>query len=76
MPTSSANRQNRSQARFTCIECGHCDHADVNAAINIRRRWNTPLRDGEGWHQQSGGASAGQGLTVSQNCRPSGRGRC
>ena len=69
-------RSRDSQARFQCISCDHTDHADINAAINIRRRWNTPLRDGEGWHQQSGGASAGQGLTVSQNCRPSGRGRC
>ncbi|MHB2205102.1 RNA-guided endonuclease InsQ/TnpB family protein [Methylobacterium sp. CM6257] len=69
-------RSRESQARFTCIGCGHEDHADVNAAINIKRRWSTPLLDVEGVHQQPCEASTGRGLTVSENPRPSGRGRC
>lgn len=33
----SINRENRkSQAKFKCIECGHTDNADRNAARNIR----------------------------------------
>src|SRR5215468_8319924 len=28
----------RDQATFVCVACGHADHADVNAAINILRR--------------------------------------
>jgi IS605 OrfB family transposase len=31
-----ANR--RSQARFLCVACGFSAHADLNAAVNIRRR--------------------------------------
>ncbi|WP_307356223.1 RNA-guided endonuclease InsQ/TnpB family protein [Methylobacterium brachiatum] len=65
-----------SQARFVCIGCGHEDHADINAAINIERRWNIPLLDVEGVHQQPVEASTGRDLTVSENPRPSGRGRC
>jgi predicted RNA-binding Zn-ribbon protein involved in translation (DUF1610 family) len=30
------NRPN--QETFECIECGHSDNADINAAINIRNR--------------------------------------
>ncbi len=69
-------RSRESQARFTCIGCGHTDHADVNAAINIRRRANSASLDVEGLHQQPVEASTGRDLTVSENPRPSGRGRC
>jgi putative transposase len=61
-------RSRESQARFTCINCGHTDHADVNAAINIRRR-NTTLLDVEGVHQQPCEASTGRDLTVSEDPR-------
>lgn len=69
-------RSRKSQARFVCIACGHADHADINAAINIRRRWNTPLLDVEGLHQRPYETSTGRDFTVSENPRPSGRGRC
>lgn len=65
-----------SQARFTCIGCGHTDHADVDASVNIERRWSAPLFDVEGVHRQPCEASTGRGLTISENPRPSGRGRC
>jgi putative transposase len=40
-------RSRESQARFVCIDCGHQEHADTNAAINIKRRANGPLLRGE-----------------------------
>jgi putative transposase len=33
--TDAGNRV--TQAEFICQACGHCAHADVNAAINILR---------------------------------------
>lgn len=69
-------RSRESQARFVCIECGHGDHADINAAINIKRRWNTPLLGVEGLHKRPYEASTGRGLIISENLRPSGRGGC
>ena len=69
-------RSRESQARFVCIGCGYADHADVNAAIDIERRWNTPLLDVEGVHQQPAEASTGRDLTISEHPRHSRRGRC
>ena len=34
-------RSRESQARFRCTTCGHTDHADVNAAVEILRRGST-----------------------------------
>lgn len=33
-----ARESRKSQAVFRCVECGHSDHADTNAALNIMRR--------------------------------------
>ena len=41
-----ANRA--SQARFVCTACGHTENADINAAKNILRRADSPLKPVEG----------------------------
>ena len=45
----AASRKGR---RFHCVACGHADHADVNAARNIRRRGLAQLH-GEGRSHQA-----------------------
>ncbi|GCD75514.1 transposase [Acetobacter pasteurianus NBRC 3299] len=42
-----ANRA--SQARFICTACGHSENADINAAKNILRRADYPLKPVEGY---------------------------
>lgn len=32
------DKRNRDRARFDCLNCGHSDDADHNAALNIRDR--------------------------------------
>jgi putative transposase len=36
-------RNRRSQAKFTCLWCGHVKHADVNAGCNIKERRSLPI---------------------------------
>ena len=44
-------RSRESQARFSCVHCGHEAHADTNAAIEILRRNAASMRV-EGLHEQ------------------------
>lgn len=37
----------RKAHRFRCTGCAHEAHADTNAAINIKRRWDTPVQPAE-----------------------------
>lgn len=60
-------RSRKSQATFSCVSCGHTDHADINAAVNIERRWSTPLLDVEGMHQRPREASIERGSAALGN---------
>jgi putative transposase len=40
-------RGKRYRHTFTCPSCGHTQHADVNAAVNIRNRYVQSRLDGE-----------------------------
>lgn len=59
-------RENReSQAAFRCVECGYECHADVNAAINIRRAGLARIHaEGAGGHE--GPASNSEPYTTSK----------
>ncbi len=61
------SRSSESQARFACIGYGATDHADVDAALEIERRWNPPLLDMEGVHRRPSEAMTGRDLEVCEN---------
>jgi putative transposase len=69
-------RSRKSQAIFECVECGHRDNADSNAANNILRRWNTSHLRMEGLHRRPYEVRTRGRFSPSENPRPSGRGRC
>lgn len=57
----AASRTDR--ARFVCIGCGHEANADTNAAVNILRRADSPLKPVEG-HRTKRPGEAGTGLEL------------
>jgi putative transposase len=68
-------RSRKSQARFSCVHCGHEAHADTNAAIEILRRNTASMRIEEG-HRLSGEVRTEERLAPLGNPRLSSRGRC
>jgi putative transposase len=48
--------RSRNGEKFSCVACGHEAHADINAAINIKRRGDTALLPVEGCRQAPGEA--------------------
>lgn len=64
-----AAENRKTQARFTCVECGFEEHADVVGAINILSRGMQKLRD-EG--QDTADASAGRETAARIACEVNG----
>lgn len=44
----TVDRRNRHKSRFDCVRCGHSADADLNAACNIRDRYNPVIDGGAG----------------------------
>ena len=38
------SEDNRKKSKFECIECGYHDHADINAARNIKEKYTNPTK--------------------------------
>jgi putative transposase len=75
-------RSRENQASFVCVTCGFREHADTNAAINIRdagtgiRRWNTPSLRVEDGRWAADETRTTQGTSSLGNPPASAGGRC
>ena len=70
-------RSRRTQARFICVACGHADHADGNAAENIRRQGLELLSraDGHPASSEEGVPARAQTAGVPRTCPDPGSAR-
>ncbi|MDR1868289.1 MAG: transposase, partial [Treponema sp.] len=41
------DKKSRNKSRYVCKHCGHTDHADVNAAKNIRDKYARSKQSGQ-----------------------------
>jgi len=39
----NTNKLSRNKSQYKCLNCGYVNHADINAAINIKNSYNIPI---------------------------------
>lgn len=67
----STNKKSRNKSQYNCLSCGFKEHADINAAINVKRNYTISIADLESMEQANSQLAVCEGSSIHSQAQTS-----